>query len=89
MRQLMIMALCGVLLFGATPDDIETSSQRAWYDAVDIDADSDYTDNPSNNSLIHLWQDKSGNGKDVSMGNNNGWTICLKQSLGLSLTGQR
>ena len=49
----------------AAPDDINTS-QRAWYDAVDIDADSDYTNNPANNAPISDWWDKSGSGNHIS-----------------------
>ena len=71
MRSIVIIVLFGVIVFGAAPDDIAPSSQRAWYDAVDIDADGDYTDNPSNNALIARWKDKSGNGKDVAINGTN------------------
>jgi hypothetical protein len=51
----------------AAPDDIEhNDNQRAWYDATDIDADGNYTDNPSRGSSIGLWQDKSGHNNDIS-----------------------
>jgi len=49
----------------AVPDDISTN-QRAWYDAVDIDADGDYTDNQAGDSAIGTWRDKSGQGNHVS-----------------------
>ena len=49
----------------AAPDDINTN-QRAWYDAVDIDADSDYTNNPANNAPISDWWDISGSGNHIS-----------------------
>ena len=55
----MILITLPQLSRGAAPDDINTS-QRAWYDAVDVDGDSDYTDNPANNTSISLWNDKSG-----------------------------
>ncbi|CAA6803449.1 MAG: Unknown protein [uncultured Campylobacterales bacterium] len=53
------------LLNSAAPDDISTS-QRAWYDAVDLDADNNYTNNPNNNSFIQDWSDKSVNNNDLS-----------------------
>ena len=49
----------------AAPDDISIN-QRAWFDAVDIDADTDYTDNPANNALVPNWSDKSGSGNHLS-----------------------
>lgn len=47
------------------PTDIN-SNQRAWYDAVDVDANNDYTNNPAAGSLIAEWRDKSGSGNHVS-----------------------
>ena len=49
----------------AAPEDIN-SNQRAWFDAVDIDGNGDYTDNPSTNSEVSEWFDKSGSGNNVS-----------------------
>jgi len=53
------------LLFAAAPDDIN-SNQRAWFDAVDVNANGSYTDNPANGSSIGTWSDKSGLGQDIS-----------------------
>ena len=49
----------------AAPEDINTS-QRAWFDAVDLDGNGDYTDNPSSNVEVSQWSDKSGSGNNVS-----------------------
>jgi len=54
-----------LLSYAAAPDDIN-SNQRAWFDAVDINADNDYTNNPGNNAAIALWNDKSGSGNHIS-----------------------
>ena len=51
--------------YTAAPDDIN-DQQRAWFDAVDIDANGDYTDNPINNSAIGTWSDKSGAANHLS-----------------------
>ena len=67
MKAAALAMMFGVMLFGAAPDDIEKSSQKGWYDAVDIDADGDYTNNPSNNAPVGSWKDKSGNSKNVSI----------------------
>ena len=58
--------LMGSVVWAAAPDDIAKSSQRAWYDGVDIDADGSYTDNPGSGSSMGLWRDKSGNSNDIS-----------------------
>jgi hypothetical protein len=46
------LALFSSLIFyqkkAAAPDDI-TTNQRAWYDAVDLNANNNYTDNPNKN----------------------------------------
>lgn len=49
----------------AAPDDISIN-QRGWYDAVDINANNNYTDNPANNAAIALWSDKSGTNNHLS-----------------------
>ena len=49
----------------AAPEDINTN-QRAWFDAVDLNGDGDYTDNPNTNSEVSEWFDKSGSGNNVS-----------------------
>jgi hypothetical protein len=64
-RVLFLLLFFPLFLMSAVPDDI-SSNQRAWYDAVDIDADGDYTDNPVGGSAISLWKDKSGQNNDVS-----------------------
>lgn len=51
--------------WAAAPDDI-SSNQRAWFDAVDINANNIYTDNPANNARISVWNDKSGSGNHLS-----------------------
>ena len=51
--------------YAAAPNDIG-GSQRGWYDAVDINANGDYTDNPADNMAISLWVDKSGAGNSLS-----------------------
>ena len=58
-----LLPIC--VLEAAAPDDISTN-QRAWYDAVDLNADNDYTNNPANNSLVSDWFDKSGSANHVS-----------------------
>lgn len=45
--------------FAAAPDDID-NQQKGWFDAVDINANGDYTDNPANSTSISQWRDKSG-----------------------------
>ena len=62
---LLLVLLPTSILQAAAPDDINTN-QRAWYDAVDLDADDDYTNNPANNSLISDWFDKSGSANHLS-----------------------
>jgi uncharacterized repeat protein (TIGR01451 family) len=52
--------------YGAAPDDIEKTSQRVWYDAVDLNGDGDYTNNPADGTSVATWSDKSGNSLDVS-----------------------
>lgn len=54
-----------LLAYAAAPDDINTQ-QRAWFDAVDINADNNYTNNPANNTAISLWNDKSGTENHIS-----------------------
>ena len=66
MKRVAYLILIISSLNAAAPDDIAKDKQRAWYDSVDIDADGDYTNNPSNGSLISIWNDKSGNSNDVS-----------------------
>lgn len=61
---LLLIAL-PALTNAAAPDDI-TSQQRGWFDAVDINADNDYTNNPVNNIAISFWNDKSGSGNHLS-----------------------
>ena len=53
----------------AAPDDI-TTNQRAWFDAVDLDGNSNYTDNPSANIEVSSWVDKSGSGNNISASGN-------------------
>jgi hypothetical protein len=36
-----------------------------WFDANDLDADGDFTDNPANLATITAWSDKSGNGRNA------------------------
>ena len=57
--------LIPLVAHAAAPDDVN-GSQRAWYDAVDINGNNNYTDNPADNSDISVWTDKSGNGNNVS-----------------------
>lgn len=49
----------------AAPNDINTN-QRAWFDAVDLDANNDYTNNPANNTSVSEWRDKSGTNNHIS-----------------------
>ncbi|PWQ93525.1 hypothetical protein [Leucothrix arctica] len=51
--------------YAAAPDDINTN-QRAWFDAVDVDANGSYTDNPADSALISQWSDKSGSANHIS-----------------------
>ena len=51
--------------YAAAPDDI-SSLQRGWFDAVDLNANSDYTDNPANNTAVSQWNDKSGSGNHLT-----------------------
>jgi len=73
MKTLIYSLAMGIFLpsigFSAAPDDISTD-QRAWFDAVDINADNNYNDNPINNSPIDTWWDKSGSGNHVSASGN-------------------
>ncbi len=61
----LILLLYAGLGIAAAPDDI-TDNLRAWYDAVDLNANRIYTDNPSADSSIGLWQDKSGNSNHLT-----------------------
>ncbi len=59
---LAILIVCIGVSLGAqaaAPDDID-DQQRAWFDAVDLNGNGDYTDNPVDGSLITQWNDKSG-----------------------------
>lgn len=62
---LILFYCCSAASYAAAPDDI-VNNQRAWFDAVDLNANGDYTDNPANNSAIAQWRDKSGVGHDIS-----------------------
>jgi hypothetical protein len=69
MQTKILIILCSALFhfvtLAAAPDDIN-NNQRAWYDAVDVNANNDYTDNPNNNANISTWNDKSGSNNHVS-----------------------
>lgn len=62
---LLVFIVLSRLGHAAAPDDIN-DQQRAWFDAVDINANGDYTDNPANNSSIGQWSDKSGSANHIS-----------------------
>ena len=60
-----IFLLLPLAVKAAAPDDINTN-QRAWFDAVDLNANGDYTDNPANSIEVSEWTDKSGSGNHIS-----------------------
>lgn len=51
--------------YAAAPHDISVQ-QKAWFDAVDINANGDYTDNPANSTPVSQWRDKSGSANHLS-----------------------
>ena len=62
---LTIVAVFSPVTNAAAPDDIN-DQQKGWFDALDINANGDYTDSPTDNSSIILWNDKSGSGNHIS-----------------------
>ncbi|UTW67274.1 T9SS type A sorting domain-containing protein [bacterium SCSIO 12643] len=48
-----------------------SSNLKVWLNADDINANDDYTDNPSNNAKVSTWYDLSGNSNDYSSSGNN------------------
>lgn len=67
MRYIFLIQLLALISasYAAAPDDIN-SQQRGWFDAVDLNANNDYTDNPANNTAVSQWSDKSGSGNHLT-----------------------
>ncbi len=65
----------------AAPDDI-SNNLHAWYDAVDINANNNFTDNPGNNTPVSTWNDKSGFGNHISAENNYDRPVYRHNSIG-------
>jgi hypothetical protein len=56
---------------GGVGDLTGTSSLEVWMDANDLNGDDDFSNNPSNGTLVSTWTDKSGNGNDLTSSGNN------------------